>query len=110
EPSSWRTRMSGGRARSSVPLGPFTVTRPSARVTSTPDGSAMGVRPTRDMSPPLPHVAEDLTADAALSRLAVGHEALACGQDGDAESSEDPGQAIGTRVDTQAGLGDSAQP
>ncbi len=67
--------MSPGRSRSSVPLGPFTVTWRPTMVTSTPLGTGMGVSPIRDSSSlPSPHVAEDLAAHAALARLAVGHE------------------------------------
>src|SRR5437763_9451493 len=105
--SSWRTVMSGGNARSSWPLGPLTMMRPAPIVTSTPDGSRMGERPTRDISSP--HVAEDLAALATLARLAVGHEALVGGQDGDAEAAEHAGQPVGLCVDPQPGLRHPAQ-
>src|SRR5579875_2824482 len=108
-PSSWRTVISPGRSRSSVPLGPLTVTWRSARVTSTPDGTVMGVRPMRDMeAPSSPDEAEDLAADTALARLTVGEQPLAGGQDGDAEAAEDARQLVGGGIDAQAGLGHPA--
>src|SRR5206468_993133 len=83
-------------------FGPLTVMRPTPIVTSTPAGSGMGDRPIRDISSP--DVAEDLAALATLARLAVGHEALIGGQDGNAEAAQHAGQPIGLGVDTQAGL------
>ena len=62
-------------------------------VTSTPDGDGDG-GPADSGHDRLPHqhVAEDLAADPALARLAVGHEPLAGGQDGDTETTEHPRQ------------------
>ena len=63
--------------------------RPSM-VTSTPPGTVMGDLPMRDIEcSDSPHVAEDFAAHFALARLAVGHQPLAGGQDGHAETAED---------------------
>src|SRR3954467_90209 len=72
-----------------LPLGPFTVTSLSASVTSTPDGTAMGSLPIRDMLlPPLgpssPDVGEDFPTYALLVGLAVGQQPLARRDDRDA--------------------------
>ena len=45
--------MPWGSVRSSVPCGPLTYTVAPLRVTVTPEGTAMGERPTRDIRPPL---------------------------------------------------------
>src|SRR5207244_3252315 len=90
--------------RSSVPCGPLTVTRRSLTVTSTAEGNVIGALPMRDMTNSSPHVAEDLTADAPLTRLTVGHETLAGRQDGHTETAEHSGQLVGTGVDTQSRL------
>jgi hypothetical protein len=50
-------------------------------------------------------VAEDFTTDTLASSLAVGHEPLARGQDGDAEASEDAFDLVVLAVDPQARLG-----
>src|SRR5213592_3878427 len=104
---SWRTVMSGGNERDSEPRGPLTVISRPPRATSTPDGMLIGDRPTRDIRSP--HVTEDLAADAALARLAVGHEALAGGQDGDAEAAEHAGEPVGLDVHAQTRLRHPAQ-
>ena len=44
---------------------------PSATVTSTPEGTATGALPMRDMFGSLPDVAEDFAAHVALARFAV---------------------------------------
>src|SRR5688500_7999487 len=102
-PSSWRTLISPGSSRSSVPCGPFTATRRPSIVTSTPDGTGMGERPIRLIGAS-PHVTEDLAAHAALARLAVGHEPLAGREHGHAETAEHPRELVGLCVDTKAGL------
>src|SRR5258708_3022875 len=58
---------------------------------------------------PLPDLAQDLAADAALARLAVGHQALIGGQDRDSHAAENPRDAFGLRVDAQAGTRDALQ-
>src|SRR5262249_44466787 len=85
---SWRTVMAPGMGRDSSPRGPFTRTVPLTMATSTPLGTEMGAFPIR-LIPHSPHVAEDLAADPALARLAVGHEALTGREDGDPEPAED---------------------
>src|SRR5919112_94946 len=96
-----------------VPLGPFTVTRLSARVTSTPDGTAMGSLPMRDMlmsplGPSSPDVGEDFPTHALLVRLAVGQQALARRDDRDAQAAEHLGQAGVLGVHPETGLRDPA--
>src|SRR5690349_8193683 len=93
-----------------VPFGPFTVTRRSARVTSTPDGTGMGSLPIRDMlvsplGPSSPDVGEDFPTHALLVRLAVGQQALARRDDRDAEAAEHLGQAGVLGVHAQAEIG-----
>src|SRR5439155_9831637 len=107
-PSSWRMVMSSGIARSRLPFGPLTATRPLATVTSTPVGTGIGERPTR-LIYSSPHITEDLAAHAALTRLAVGHEALAGRQDGDAEAAQHPRQTVGLGVHAQARLRHAAE-
>src|SRR6188474_2897624 len=97
-----------GICRSRVPLGPLTeILRPST-VTSTPAGTVMGALPIRDMVSS-PDVTEDLAADVALARLAVGHEPVGGGQDGDAETTGHAGHGVGVAVDPQARRRDATQ-
>jgi hypothetical protein len=49
---SWARVMPSGTLRLMVPLGPFTVTTPSAIETVTDVGTVMGLRPIRDISAP----------------------------------------------------------
>src|SRR6478735_3205881 len=99
-----------------VPLGPLTVTSDSSIATSTPDGTAMGSLPMRDMLLSLPglswsgspDVGEDFAAHALLVRLAVGQQSLRRRDDRDAEATEDLGQVGALGVDAQAGLADAA--
>src|SRR5262249_9162425 len=97
-------------ARSSEPFGPFTETWRSAIFTSTPEGTGMGLRPTRDISATSPDVAEDLAAHATLARLAVGHETLARGQDSYTETAEHTRHVLGLGVDPETRLGDAPEP
>src|SRR5205807_719543 len=92
-----------GISRASSPFGPFTVTTPSLIATETAEGTLMGAFPIRDMTL-LPDPAEDLAADAALARLAVGHETLRRREHGDAEPAEHAGHFVGLAVDAQAGF------
>src|SRR6476661_5932966 len=96
-------RSSSGRCTSrmpSSPLAPLTVTSDSSIATSTPDGTAMGSLPIRDMLLSLPglsrsgspDVGEDFAAHALLVRLAVGQQSLRRRDDRDAEATEDLGQ------------------
>src|SRR3989337_2995362 len=95
-----------------VPLGPFTVTRRSSMATSTPDGTAMGSLPMRDMLllsfsvSRLPDLGEAFPPHALLVRLAVGEQALAGRDDRDAQPAEHLGQTRVLGVDPQAGLAD----
>src|SRR5678816_1433622 len=105
-PSAWLTAMSGWSERLRVPLGPFTVTVRPSIVTSTPDGTAMGRRPIRDMSIGLPDEREDFAAQLRLARLLAGHDPLARADDDDAQAAEDSRDVRLTRVDAQPGLAD----
>src|SRR6187431_2328581 len=97
-----------GICRSRVPLGPLTeIVRPTT-VTSTPAGTVMGALPIRDIVSS-PDVAEDLAADVALARLAVGHEAMGGGQDSHAEATEHARHGVGAAVDPQARRRDATQ-
>ena len=69
----------------------------------------MGFLPTRDTALLLPDVAEDLAADLALARLAVGHEPLVGREDGDPHAAEHAGHLGCRRVDAEARLRDPAQ-
>src|SRR5882757_3910107 len=100
------TVISGWSARLRVPLGPVTVTLRPSIVTSTPDGTAMGRRPIRDMSSRLPDEREDFAAQLRLTRLLAGHDPLARADDDDAEAAEHPRDVRLARVDAQAGLAD----
>src|SRR5215212_5069435 len=97
-----------------VPLGPLTVTRRSSMATSTPDGTAMGSLPMRDMLVlsfavlGLPDVGEDFPTHALLVRLAVGQQALARRDDRDAESAEHLRKTGVLGVHAQAWLADPA--
>jgi hypothetical protein len=64
--------------------------------TSTPEGIVIGAFPIRDMvsSSRSPHETEHFTTDLALTRFTVGHEALAGGQDGDTQTTENSGKGL----------------
>src|SRR6056297_2315462 len=104
-----------GISRESVPFGPFTAMLRPSIVTSTPAGTVMGDLPMRDMVPTSPSpawspdVTHDLAADVALARLAVGHEAVGGGQDGDTEAAENSGHGAGVAIDPQARRRDATQ-
>src|SRR4051794_32678861 len=63
----------------------------------------------RDMTC-LPDLAQDLAADTALTRFAVGQQTLIGGQDCDPHAAEHARDAFGLRVHTQAGPRDALQP
>src|ERR1700745_1443258 len=86
-PSSTRTVISCGTACSSVPLGPFTPTRPGPMSISTPAGRVMGALPMRLIAG-LPDEAEHLAADAAFRGLATGDHAYGGGHDRGTETAE----------------------
>src|SRR5688572_5170635 len=96
-----------------VPLGPLTVTRRLSTVTSTPDGTAMGSLPMRDMLllsfsvSSLPDVGEDFPTHALLVGLAVGQQALAGRDDRDTQAAEHLRETGALGVDPEAGLADA---
>src|SRR5262245_1546402 len=86
------TLICSGHVKLSSPFGPFTVTFWPATVAVTPDGTATGFLPIRDIDPflvsPRPrseHAAENLAADVLLACARIRHHALGCRQDGDAQ-------------------------
>src|SRR4051795_10947571 len=88
-PSSPRSTTIGSTTRwLSVPFGPFTVMSAPSIVTSTPDGTGMGMRPIRDMSQPLPDVGENFSAYSTLGGLPVGQQTGGGRDDGDTEATE----------------------
>src|SRR5215213_6991585 len=97
-----------------VPLGPLTVTRLWSIATSTPDGTAMGSLPMRDMlvSPlpvsSLPDVGEDFPTHALLVCLAVGQQALAGRDDRDTQAAEHLRKTRVLGVHPETGLADPA--
>src|SRR5262245_43855445 len=105
--SSWRTVITPGMGRASVPFGPCTVMFRSSIVTVTPSGTGIGALPTRLMTSP--HVTEDLAADAGLSRVAIGQQPAAGGQDSDTEPAENTRDLVGLRVDAQTRLAHAAE-
>src|SRR5690606_4439618 len=109
-PSWTLTSMPSGLAIDRLPFGPFTPTRSAWMLNSTPLATAIGFLATRDMfAAPLGHEAQDLTADALLARLGVGHDALGGGNDRDAEATEALGQRILAAVLAPAGTRDAVQ-
>src|SRR6476646_1035978 len=104
------TVIDSGTSCSRVPFGPWTVTCPPSSVISTPLGMVMGFWPIRDMGEtPLPDLAQDFAAHAALARLAVGHEPLVGREDRDAHPAEHAGHVARARVHPEAGLRDAPQ-
>src|SRR5581483_12427386 len=106
--------MSGFKRRASVPFGPLMVSRPSSPgVTVTPAGTGIGRLPIRDMvsvlSSFLPDVAENFAADAVLARLAVGHDALRRGENGDTQAAQHAREFVFAAVDAQARLADALE-
>src|SRR6478736_6920565 len=97
-----------------VPLGPLTVTIGPSIAMSTPDGTATGSLPIRDMLffsfsvSSLPDVGEDFPTHALLVCLAVGQQALAGRDDRDTQSAEHLRKAGALGVDPEAGLADAA--
>src|SRR3569833_4012007 len=80
-------------------------------VTSTPEGTATGSFPMRDMSvpPSLPDVGEDFAAHAVALGLPVGLQAAGRRDDRDAQPAENGRQFGRFCVDPQTGLGDAPQ-
>src|SRR5512137_3150700 len=105
-PLATSTLTTGLKARDILPLGPSNLTVVPVTATLTFSGILTGSLPMRDMSAPLPNRADQLAADLLLAGLAVDHQSLAGGQDGDAEAVEDARDVVGGHVATQAGLAD----
>src|SRR5579859_6253421 len=99
-PSARSTFTSGWNVRRSSPLGPFTETSWPFTFTSTPFGTLTGSLPMRLIpASSLPHVCQDLAAEALLLRLAAGQQAGRGRDDRDAQAAEDPRHLRLARVD-----------
>src|SRR5436190_12566337 len=94
------------RVRESSPFGPLTVSVAPETVAVTPVGSGTGIFPIRDMTSP--DLAEDLAADALHARLAVGEDAVARREHGDAEAVEHLRELAHAAVRAAAGLAHAA--
>src|SRR5262245_51229945 len=112
-PSCSSAVMPSTRGWVSVPLGPATVTTPASTFTWTPLASGMGSLPIRDMALsallPLPHVTEDLAADARPLAGRPGEDPLGGGEDRDAQASQDPGDLALATVDPAPGAAHALQ-
>src|SRR5215475_835673 len=80
--------MPGASVIANWPFGPLTVTCLPFASTETPFGISIIFLPTRDMAPSLPHLREDLAAEAGRAGLLVGHETLRGRKDRRAEPAE----------------------
>src|SRR6478736_8066530 len=113
-PSPCSTTIGDATVWDRVPLGPLTVTSGPSMAMSTPDGTATGSLPIRDMlffsfsGLGLPDVGEDFPTHALLVGLAVGQQALARRDDRDAQAAEHLRETRVLGVDPQARLADPA--
>src|SRR5882724_141119 len=78
--------------------------------TLTPAGTAIGIRPIRDIVRPSPDVAKNLAAHARLARLGAAHHAARRRDDVDPQTAHDQGDLLMTRVDTLPRLADHGDP
>src|SRR5438270_64818 len=92
-PSCTATDISGWKSPCSVAFGPLTVMWFPDRVTSTPCGIAIGLRPIL-LTSTSPHETENFAAGPIFLRLLVGHEAFRCRDDRDAKPSEHARQRV----------------
>src|SRR5947209_1674423 len=99
-PSTCSTLMSRGTRSDSSPFGPLTVTRSGSIATVTPDGTAMGCLPIRDMA--LPDPSHDLAADALAPGVVAGHHSPRGGDDGRAHPALDPRDVLAIHVGAPA--------
>src|SRR3546814_9769268 len=89
----------------SVPFGPFTESRPSATVAVTPDGTAIGFFPIRDMGAgSLEYFCQHLAADVLRTRFRVRQNALWRRDDGDAQAIANARQILRPRINAAARL------
>src|ERR1700694_5379634 len=100
--------MSSGKARSSWPLGPSTLTWPGCKVTFTAPGTGTGSFPIRDNSSLelLPDVCQHFAAESLPRRLATAHDSFGCAENGDSEPTEDSRDLCLARVNAQSGAAD----
>src|SRR3712207_1951856 len=112
-PFSITTETSSGTRKLSSPLAPFIFTVWPVTLAVTPDGTATGFLPTRDISVSYvlyscragsEDLAEHFAADVALARLVVGHDALRRRQNGGAEPVGHARHGVDGGVDAPAGL------
>src|SRR3954470_3508480 len=107
-PSDCSTGMSRLMRSSSWPPGPETRTTSGSTVTVTVSGTAMGLRPMRDMG--LPDLRDDLAADAGPPGLVGGHDAARRRDDGRAHAALHLADAAGRGVVAHPGPRHAAQP
>src|SRR2546426_1376626 len=107
-PSSRAIEMFSWNVRASWPFGPFTVMVCPSSFTSTPLGTATGMRPIRLIRSP--HVREDLATEAFALRLTTGHHAGGGRDDHHAQPAEDARHLRLARVHPKARLADAANP
>src|SRR5712692_7724998 len=81
----WK-RIAAGTSARSLPLGPSTLTAPGSILTFTPEGSGIGLFPTRDISP---HLAQNFAAHALLVGVPPRHHAARRSQNVDPHAAED---------------------
>src|SRR5579863_7335180 len=101
-PSFCSMRMPGGRAVSSLPLGPCTATVLPSILIVTPLGSAIGFFPIRDINSlfsSLPNLAQQLAAQTLFAGLATGHNAFRRGQNVDAHATEHARNLCAAHID-----------
>ena len=73
------------------------------------DGNGHSADSRHSSIPSLPYERKDFAADMVCASSLVGHNALGCGNDCDAEALQNAGQLVRTGVDAQAGLRHTAQ-
>src|SRR5713101_5883304 len=100
-PSSSRTVISEGRARSSLPFGPSTLTWPGSRDRNRQLTYARQLTPLA-----LPDIAEHLATESLAERLATAHDALGCAQNRDPQPTENPWDLGLASVHAQSGAAD----
>src|ERR1700744_113784 len=102
------TATSSGTVNDNSPFAPFTETRWPSTLAVTPEGTATGFFPIRDivcfLKPASEDLAEHFAADIGFARGMVGHHALRCRDDGDAETVADARHAVDGCVNAAARL------
>src|SRR5688500_18989848 len=109
-PSLCSSVMPAGISKDMLPFGPLAEIVCPEVVIVTPLGTAMGAFPMRDIvNLFLPNAAHELAAHAGLAGGAVGHHAVAGGDDEDAQAVSALGDLVAPRVATLAGTADALE-